>query len=68
MILNIFQISLSILLIFAILIQGKGGGLIKKWKGESFQSKKGIEKIIFFLTIFLVVLFLISSILIIISA
>jgi len=68
MILNIIHLILSFLLIVVILLQGKGGGLIKTWAGESFHSKRGFEKSLFFLTILLTLLFLISSILIILSA
>lgn len=64
MILNFTQIVLGILFIIAILFQGKGGGLIKRWAGESFRSKRGVEKTLFFLTILLAILFLVSSILI----
>lgn len=63
---NIFlviNIILSILIVFFILIQGKGGGLGNAWggKGEFFQTRRGIEKITLQLTIFLVILFLIFS-------
>ena len=68
MILNIIHLILSFLLIVVILLQAKGGGLIKTWVGESFHSKRGVEKSLFFLTILLTLLFLISSILIILSA
>jgi len=63
MIFTISQIILGILLILAIIIQGKEGGLAKQWIGDSFRSKRGVEKFLFFLTIFLAILFLISSIL-----
>ncbi len=63
---NIFlviNIILSILIIFFILLQGKGAGLGNSWVGggEFFQTRVGIEKITFRITIFLIVLFLIFS-------
>lgn len=67
MILTVVHIILGFLLIIAIFLQGKGGWLTKKWAGESFRSKRGVEKTLFFLTILLAALFLISSILVIIT-
>ena len=67
MILIISHIILGTLLIIAILLQGKGGWLTRKWAGESFRSKRGMEKILFFLTIILAILFLISSILVVVT-
>lgn len=60
-----FQIFVSISLIVAILLQAPGGGLgsILGGGGEFYRSKRGMEKLIFYLTICLVVLFLISSVL-----
>lgn len=67
MILTVLHIILGILLITTILLQGKGGLLTKRWAGESFRSKRGVEKTLFFITIFLAIFFLISSILVVIS-
>lgn len=60
LILNIF---ISLLVIFLILIQGKGAGLGSAWggQGELFQTRRGVEKFIFRLTIFFILLFLILS-------
>jgi len=59
---TLIHIILSILLITAILLQGKGGILTRKWTGESFRSKRGMEKILFISTIILAILFIISSV------
>ncbi|MBL7150356.1 preprotein translocase subunit SecG [Candidatus Microgenomates bacterium] len=67
MILTAFQIILGILLIVLILSQGKGGLLSKRWAGDNFRSKKGVEKVLFFLTIFLGIAFIVSSILVVIT-
>lgn len=56
---KIFQIVLAILLIVFILLQQRGSGLGMAFGGESnvFRSKRGIEKIIFYTTIIIAVLF-----------
>jgi len=47
-----------------ILLQGKGGGLGSAWGGggETFTTRRGVEKFTFRLTIIMVVLFLALSI------
>lgn len=63
--LTFFQIFISACLIVAILLQSSGGGLGGLFgpSGEFYRSKRGVEKLVFYLTIILAVLFLISSIL-----
>ena len=63
--LTFFQIFISISLIIAILLQTPGGGLgsIFGSGGELYRSKRGVEKIVFYLTIGLTALFLVSSVL-----
>lgn len=68
MILNIIHFLLGGLLILVILFQGKAGGLAKTWGGANFYSRRGLEKMLFILTIILTVLFLISSILAVVLA
>lgn len=61
----ILQILVATLLIVVILFQSKGTGLSKAWgmgSGTSF-TRRGLEKLIFKSTFFLVALFLIISIL-----
>ncbi|OGG02381.1 preprotein translocase subunit SecG [Candidatus Gottesmanbacteria bacterium RBG_16_37_8] len=59
------QISVSVSLIILILIQAKGVGLGRAWGGggEFYKSRRGVEKVIFNLTVALGVLFLASSVL-----
>ena len=55
----IAQIILSILLIGAILLQAQGAGLGTTWGGggESYHTKRGIERVLFSFTIVGIVLF-----------
>jgi len=63
-ILTILNIFISLLLIFLILIQGRGAGLGSAWGGggEMFQTKRGVEKIILNITIFFLILFFLLSV------
>ena len=63
--LNVAQIVLSITLIMIILFQVRGGGLggIFGQPGTVYRTRRGVEKILFQLTIILVVVFLVISIL-----
>ena len=60
----IIQVIVSVSLIAVILIQAKGVGLGRAWGGggEFYKSRRGVEKVIFRLTVVLVALFLASSI------
>lgn len=60
----IIQSIISLLLILAILLQAKGTGLGVAFGqiGDSYHSKRGMEKFLFFLTIILSALFLLFSI------
>ena len=60
----IIQVIVSVSLIAVILIQAKGVGLGRAWGGggEFYKSRRGVEKVIFRLTVVLVTLFLASSI------
>lgn len=61
----IFQIFLSIILIILILMQAKGTGLGSTFGGESgfYRTRRGVEKMLFYLTMVVIGLFLISSVL-----
>lgn len=63
--LTIIQIIVSALVIFLTAIQGKGGGLGSAFGASMtlYSERRGVEKIVFYLTIFLIILFLICSIL-----
>lgn len=60
----IIQIIISLVLVGLILIQGKGKGLSFDFGGlgESYSSKRGVEKIVFLATIVLAGLFLLGAI------
>lgn len=60
----IIQIILAVLLILVILIQQKGAGLGSTFGGEMaiYRTKRGAEKLLFYATIVLSVLFILSSI------
>jgi preprotein translocase subunit SecG len=62
--LNVAQIILSGALIFAVLLQVKGGGLggIFGQPDSVYRTKRGVEKTLFQLTIVLIILFIIVSI------
>lgn len=62
--LSIAQIILSILLTGAILLQAQGAGLGTTWGGggETYHTRRGIEKIVFVFTIVGIGLFIILSI------
>ena len=64
LIVPIIQISVSVVLVALILLQAKGVGLGKAWggSGEFYKSRRGVEKIIFYITIIMVGLFLVTSI------
>ena len=57
--LSIAQIVVAILLVFAVLLQARGTGLGAAFGGEGniFRTKRGVEKILFYATIVLGILF-----------
>ena len=59
-ILSILQIATSLALIAVVLLQAQGTGLGGLFGGgsEEYRSKRGVEKILFYLTIGLSVIFL----------
>ena len=57
------QIVIAILIITSILLQSQGGGIGPAFGGgESYHTRRGIEKVLFNATIVLIVLFAIVSI------
>lgn len=58
--LDIIQIISAILLIIAILLQGRGAGVSGIFGGEGtvYQTRRGVEKFLFILTIILSIIFL----------
>ena len=65
MFLNLVQILICLLLSALILLQAKGTGLGTAFGGQSqtYHSKRGVEKAIFYLTVSLSVLFVVISLL-----
>lgn len=63
-ILLIAQIVLSVLLTGAILLQAQGSGLGSTWGGggETFHTKRGLERVLFYFTIIGIGLFIVLSI------
>ena len=61
----IAQIVVSILLITLIILQAKGVGLGRTFggAGDFYKSRRGVEKIVFNLTVVLLITFLVTSIL-----
>ena len=65
----IFQLVISVLLIVTVILQSRGSdaGLAFGGGGETFRSKRGLERVLFYATIILAVLFAANSILALIS-
>lgn len=61
---SIAQICISILLVVSVLLQAQGTGLGGAWAqgGETFHTRRGLEKVVFVATIVLVGLFSVNSI------
>src|SRR3989344_5791726 len=59
MTLTILEIVVCVLLVGTIILQAKGTGLGSAWggSGEMYQSRRGVEKVVFRFTIILAVLF-----------
>ncbi len=68
-ILTFFQIIVSLLIVVTVILQSRGSdaGMAFGGGGETFRSKRGLEKVLFYATIILVVLFASNSILALIS-
>ena len=60
----ILQIVVSVILITCILLQAQGSGLGATWGGggETYHTRRGLERVIFYLTIICCVIFTISSV------
>lgn len=59
----VIQIFLAIGVGFLILLQGKGAGLDRPFLGNigAYSTRRGVEKVIFYLTVVLASLFFLSS-------
>lgn len=62
--LNIIQILIALLLITVVLLQPQGTGLGRAYggSGTSYRSKRGMERLMFWSTIALAVLFAVLSV------
>lgn len=58
------QVFLSVVVITTILLQAQGSGLGATWGGggETYHTRRGLEKVLFYATIVGVVLFILSTI------
>ncbi len=61
--LSVTQIIVSVFLIALILLQAQGTGLGSTWGGggETYHTRKGVEKVVFVATIIGIVLFILIS-------
>ncbi len=61
----VLNIIIAIVIVTLIMIQGKGAGLGSAWggSGEVYQTRRGIEKLTFRITVILIVVFFIISVL-----
>jgi protein translocase SecG subunit len=59
-IISIAQIAVSVLLMISILLQNRGSGLSAAFGGDfgGYYTKRGMEKFLFYFSIFLSVLFI----------
>ncbi len=59
-----FQILVALLLIGAILLQGRGSGLTSPFGGvgKTFHTRRGLEKVLYYATVFLAVIFTLTLI------
>lgn len=64
-VLHIVQILLAVLITGAVLLQAQGAGLGQTWSGggETYHTRRGVEKFVFYLTIVAVGLFICTSVL-----
>ena len=60
----IFQSVIAVLIIISVLLQTQGGGLGSAFGGggDNYHTRRGLEKVLFYATIILIVLFAIVSI------
>ncbi len=63
-ILGVAQIVICVLLTMAILLQAQGSGLGSTWAGggETYHTKRGVERVIFGFTIIGIIVFTLLSI------
>ncbi|MFZ5376800.1 MAG: preprotein translocase subunit SecG [Patescibacteria group bacterium] len=59
----ILQIVLAVMITAAVLLQAQGSGLGATWSGggETYHTRRGLEKVIFYFTIIAILLFALVS-------
>ncbi len=67
---NVAEIIISIVLILVLLLQSRGAGFDGTFNSDSsvFRTRRGVEKTLFQLTIFLAALFVVISVLSVVAA
>ena len=60
----ISQITLSVFITVCILLQAQGSGLGRTWGGggETYHTRRGVEKVVFYSTLVAIALFIATSI------
>jgi len=63
-VLSIFHIILAVIVTGCILLQAQGSGLGTTWGGggETYHTKRGVERVVFYLTLITLALFTITSV------
>lgn len=63
--LTTFHLIFAILIIVFVLLQAQGTGLGSTWGGggETYHTRRGVEKVVFYLTIAVIALFTLTSVL-----
>jgi len=63
-ILLVTQIIIGMLIVGAVLLQAQGSGLGSTWGGggETYHTKRGVEKVVFIFTIVAVAVFILVSV------
>jgi preprotein translocase subunit SecG len=61
----ILQIILAVIITACVLLQAQGSGLGSTWGGggETYHTRRGVEKMVFYLTMICLALFVITSLL-----
>jgi len=64
LLLHLVQITAAVILILSVLLQGGGAGLSSPFGGggESFRTRRGVEKILLYATIIAAVIFILAVI------
>lgn len=63
------QIILAVIITILVLLQAQGNGLGKNWTGggETYHTRQGVEKVVFVATIVSIIIFIATSIAVLLS-